>query len=575
MKICKLLLLLALVPSTILLAQDVGIDLERARLLGKEAATKARDEAANQSVQPDAPSVVPNYQGSDLPEADLIDNPDFLNSKGRAAASNSDGFKTVMDPSRPYFDPNDIDLSAAQTIADNPGPYAGGTQTSGSSGDCKPLPNSDLGGGYYYETCNAGAKVIEESRICSVPLRIEVEGEDYWQYQCDTEYQRGRGNRGQLCFRFQNSLDNGICRVKDRRRVGQLCLQYGRYGCVEPGDPIYALTLACSQQVAGVAGGTLVHDKKIKSEERDEGACNAATGNDQCTLTSETCSDSSPQTRTINGLEVTRSCWNWERSYQCTSLAPANDCAPIEAKQTCSFDHEKCLDDNCSVKERVYKCSLSTLGGNADTPKYVCSDDIYCIDGNCETIEREASTEFNDALVALNSLGQARDEFNENDFTVFKGSRATCHKKIFGAINCCAGKSILPGGLALCSKEEKQLDERDRKGLCSYVGSYCSKKILGVCVTKKKAYCCFESKLTRIIQEQGRKQLGRPWGDPKKEQCAGFTIQEFQRLDLSKMDFSEVYTDFLEAAKLPNEIDATIQIQQRIQQYYQAHTGGA
>nr|WP_255573934.1 conjugal transfer protein TraN [Erythrobacter sp. SCSIO 43205] len=55
----------------------------------------------------------------------------------------------------------------------------------------------------------------------------------------------------------------------------------------------------------------------------------------------------------------------------------------------------------------------------------------------------------------------------------------------------------------------------DAQGLCAYVGTYCSKKVLGVCVTKRKAYCCFESKLSRILQEQGRKQLPKPWDEPK------------------------------------------------------------
>lgn len=570
-----LLLLLFISPSAILFAQEIGIDFERARELGKEAATIARDKAADQSFQPNAPSGVPGYQSGNLPDGDLVDKPELLASKGRTAAANNDGFKDVLDPTRPYFDPNDIDLSAAQAVSENPQDYVGDTSTSGKNGECKPLPGEDLGGGYYYETCNDGAKLIDEQRVCAVPLEIEVEGEDYWEYGCDTGYLRERDNRGRLCFRFAQAISDNVCRVIDSRKVGEGCLQYGGNGCVEPDDPIFYQTLACTQKLPNIEGGRLVNTAKIVSEDRDEAICTAAVGSDTCTLSSETCVDSSPQTRQINGLSVTRSCWKWERTYQCTGVVPANDCGPIAAKDTCTFDREECLDDGCSVKERIYKCSLDTLEGDEVPPTYVCEDDIYCIDGNCETIEREASTEFKDALVALNSLGQARDEFNENDFTVFRGSRATCHKKIFGAINCCAGKSILPGGLALCSKEEKQLDERDRKGLCSYVGSYCSKKILGVCVTKKKAYCCFESKLTRIIQEEGRKQLGRPWGKPKEEQCEGFTIQEFQQLDLSKMDFSEVYADFLEAAKLPNEVDATIQIQQRIEQYYQRQGGGA
>ncbi|MDV5555431.1 conjugal transfer protein TraN [Enterobacter hormaechei] len=35
---------------------------------------------------------------------------------------------------------------------------------------------------------------------------------------------------------------------------------------------------------------------------------------------------------------------------------------------------------------------------------------------------------------------------------------------------------------------------------CTYVGSYCKSKVLGACIEKEKAYCCFNSPLSRIIQ---------------------------------------------------------------------------
>ena len=119
----------------------------------------------------------------------------------------------------------------------------------------------------------------------------------------------------------------------------------------------------------------------------------------------------------------------------------------------------------------------------------------------------------------------------------------------------------------LCEAAERELDKKDDKGLCHRVGSYCSDKVLGICVTRKDAYCCFESKLSRILQEQGRIQINKPWGEPKKETCTGFSIAEFQMLDLSVMDFSEVYAEFIEAANLPDEIETTNQIQQRIEAY--------
>lgn len=171
-------------------------------------------------------------------------------------------------------------------------------------------------------------------------------------------------------------------------------------------------------------------------------------------------------------------------------------------------------------------------------------------------------------------MNQARREFDSDTLSLFKGTRNTCSSKVFGALNCCKGKGfpLIPGIQLLvalgCSREEMLLHQRDAQGLCAYVGSYCSDSFLGVCLTKKKVYCCFESRLSRILQEQGRQQLNKPWGKPKTEQCLGFTIDEFARLDLSQMDFSEVYAEFTDAARLPDELQAATQIQQKIEDYY-------
>ena len=72
---------------------------------------------------------------------------------------------------------------------------------------------------------------------------------------------------------------------------------------------------------------------------------------------------------------------------------------------------------------------------------------------------------------------------------------------------------------------------------------------------------------------QGRKQIGKAWGKPKDETCKGFTIEEFQRLDLSQMDFSEVYAEFMDAAKLPDEVSVMADIQTKILGYYDLHGG--
>ncbi len=287
----------------------------------------------------------------------------------------------------------------------------------------------------------------------------------------------------------------------------------------------------------------------------------------------------------------------------CYTEDPQSDCGRLEANPQCRWKYDNCLDeepsgDGCKMMEKVYRCPVPE-GTVQQPPKYVCGDDIYCINGDCEAIHREASSEFKDALTALHAIDTAGKDFDADDMHVFPGTRDTCHKPIFGVVNCCAGKvsGLLPlgiGGAALtgalngnvaalagvatqflttflCSTEEKMLDVKDRMGFCTFVGSYCSSSVLGVCTTKRKAYCCFESKLSRILQEQGRPQINKPFGKPKSEQCEGFTVDEFSRLDLSVMDFTDVYSDFMDAAKLPDEVQTVADIQQKIQGYYDLH----
>ena len=138
---------------------------------------------------------------------------------------------------------------------------------------------------------------------------------------------------------------------------------------------------------------------------------------------------------------------------------------------------------------------------------------------------------------------------------LFGGTSKACRSwDLYGALDgseCCSDKALL-FGLIKCSAEEKLLAEKRKAGSCHYVGEFCSRKIkLGfgkICVQKKKTSCCFNSELARIINEQGRPQINKDWGNASNPKCKGFTPEEFQRLDLSKLDFSE----FFEGFQLPN-----------------------
>jgi conjugal transfer mating pair stabilization protein TraN len=314
-----------------------------------------------------------------------------------------------------------------------------------------------------------------------------------------------------------------------------------------------------------------------------------------CQTPTQVCSDSAPTSRLVDGVAVSHDCWGWTDNYQCAKLTPANNCASLQSQANCTFDHEACLDDGCYTKSEVYLCKTGTTAATAQA--VTCTGDIYCIDGSCNQVTREASPDFQNALVAINAMGDADGQFDPNSLTIFGGEADGCHKPLFGLVNCCAGKvsglltvavgaaALLSGGSALiglatqfltlflCSSEELQLDVKDRMGVCHYVGEYCSEKLLFACTTLRHQYCCFQTKLARVIQEQGRAQINKSWGDPSAPNCGGFSIAEFSQLDLSKMDFTEVYADFTSAVSVPSSLQNTVTIQQKIQDFYAQHSG--
>ena len=77
------------------------------------------------------------------------------------------------------------------------------------------------------------------------------------------------------------------------------------------------------------------------------------------------------------------------------------------------------------------------------------------------------------------------------------------------------------------------------------------------------------TKLGRIIQEQGRPQLKAfsaiGWGTPKEPYCRGFTPEEFQALDFSKMDLSEYYAEIEARAQSEIQIDMKDKIDAHMQ----------
>lgn len=97
-----------------------------------------------------------------------------------------------------------------------------------------------------------------------------------------------------------------------------------------------------------------------------------------------------------------------------------------------------------------------------------------------------------------------------------------------------------------CDQRDVETALLNASHYCVFVGDYCAEKwpLVG-CVQRAKSYCCYNSMLARIIQEQGRAQIPSigGFGTPESPNCRGFTPTEFQALDFSKMDLTEYYAE--------------------------------
>lgn len=289
----------------------------------------------------------------------------------------------------------------------------------------------------------------------------------------------------------------------------------------------------------------------------------------------ETCIDG-PATRIISGESVTRDCWVYETRYDCLGSTTVEEpyCAELRARGCTQVDSDcktRLLDGTCAEYEQTYQCPDATVGGEVVD----CGVEVFCMDGTCVDQGYEPSQDFGLAASYLSGVAELAKDFDRTTLEAFKGTHRYCRKSALGFRNCCklSGWGV-DLGLTQCSEDERQLAEERKAGFCHYVGSYTKGKLFW----KKKyaSFCCFKSKLARIIQEQARPLLGIGWGDPKAPECRGLTLTELTSIDWEQMDLSEFYADVIAKTSetLPDPATLEADIKARITDYLSTAAGG-
>jgi conjugal transfer mating pair stabilization protein TraN len=289
-----------------------------------------------------------------------------------------------------------------------------------------------------------------------------------------------------------------------------------------------------------------------------------------CSDSGKTCVSSG--TRQVDGENVTKDCWEWSYTKTC-NYPSKDDCRRYEHCYVVG-DRNCLLRDslgNCVNQQREFACkSWEPVSFDRETVRtgtvakegaeqLLCKG-VPCIDGNCIDKSYLTDDDMMDSVSKLYAISQAKGATDPN-FRLFAGFSQSCSKKATSYTNCCA-TSLGGWGSnfgAKCTADERDLLAKRQKNLCVYVGKQ-NKQTMGITTVVKHHYCCFGSLLNKIVQVEGRKQLGIGFGSPNNPDCRGLTLDEIMRLDFNKMDFSEFYAELLKRMKLPKACDISARV---------------
>jgi len=261
---------------------------------------------------------------------------------------------------------------------------------------------------------------------------------------------------------------------------------------------------------------------------------------------------------------------------------PGGDCGgPLDCP------YEPPPPDNCTRYRWV--CPVSPeLGRNC---AWFGGEDWRCSSHICYNAESGEDTDTPSGVYDKKDDGWQQDGECAGEVYIFNGKDMRCKHYDFtwGVVTMPVGWSSISwmlidwdgcctndrSGLNLfpCKPEEKVLQQKREKDLCVSVGSYCAQTLnLGfteICLRKKKTFCCFSSKLARVVQEQARTQLYtlNTWGTPEGPVCRGLTPEEFQMIDWGKIDLSEFEAEIKEQTSG----EVTDRMKEKLEGFYSEH----
>jgi hypothetical protein len=267
--------------------------------------------------------------------------------------------------------------------------------------------------------------------------------------------------------------------------------------------------------------------------------------------------DGKPEIKNIQGEPITRDHFEEHYTYTCFKAPPVpNSCTGLR-EQGCFQIDSKCknkIGNICVLWEQTYSCPSGKKTGksyrssNNENPSQTS---VFCLTGDCADTSYEANNEMMNSMSHLYALREAQNDLR--DFKIiFKGTHRWCTRNCLNFRDCCGAGTGAPGNgwgvslhLSKCDAKEIELRTLRDKNLCVQVGTYCAERdaVFNSCLRKKTTFCCYGTKMARLIQQNGRAQLGLGWGNVESPDCNGLSPEQLSQIDFSKINFSEIFAE--------------------------------
>jgi conjugal transfer mating pair stabilization protein TraN len=186
--------------------------------------------------------------------------------------------------------------------------------------------------------------------------------------------------------------------------------------------------------------GTVTIDvisRTVDSEIHDNwvDTCGQFSSDNQCKMDSEQCTHGM-ETKKIDGIDVTRECWQQQLKYTCLSHSNINNsCEPLRkngCEQIGSVCHTQ-RDGMCLLYDQTLRCPIKSCTGQTQV---ICTKEPACINGNCTEHQNIPDTDFNQAVGGLGALTNAASQMDKNSMIIFSGSSRSCSLAPVGFLNC-------------------------------------------------------------------------------------------------------------------------------------------